>query len=184
MRLRWFPCLAGVFCAVTFAQTTVGVGGGAPTPAIGQQFVNAFNRNGFDLLVAATPLGAVGKFGSTGLIQQFQGASNSAALFALVKPDTSSTDNVYQVLALMFAFYNGIGPTTAGYPTNDTLPCPPVPAFSGNSCQWQPFSLNHALFAYKQPLPGGEANFATRDPFFTKWMSFGGVTGLGPATTA
>src|SRR6266849_3315443 len=150
MRLRWFLWLAPVFCAACFAQTTVGVGGGAPTSGIGQQFVNAFNSNGFNLLVSLPPLDAVSKYGSTGLIQQFKGAADSAALFALVKPDTSNLDNVFHVLAPMFAYYNGIGPTTAGYPTNDTLPCPALPAFSGNSCEWQPFSNNHALFAYKQ----------------------------------
>src|SRR5215468_3715946 len=101
MQLRLFSLLAVLLCPGSFAQTTFSVGGGAPTAAIGQQFVDAFNSNGFNLLVSSTPVGAVGKYGSTGLIQQFQGATNSTALYALVKPDTSNTSNVYQVLAPM-----------------------------------------------------------------------------------
>src|SRR5713226_4918278 len=109
MRLRWFLCLALVFCAGSLAQTTVGVGGGAPTFAIGQQFVEAFNSNGFNLQVALPPLGAVSRYGSTGLIQQFKGAANSSDLFALVKSDTSNVDNEIQVLAPKFSNYNNVG---------------------------------------------------------------------------
>ena len=183
MRSRLFPCLGVFLLTSSFAQTTIGVGGGAPTPAIGQQFVDAFNSNGFNLLVALPPAGAVSKYGSTGLIQQFQGATNSTSLFGLIKADTSNASNVYQVLAPMFAYYNSIGPGTAGYPANNTFPCPAALP-TGNSCQWQSFSSSYALFVYRQPFADGSQNFSTRDPFFTKWMSFSGITGLGPATSA
>jgi uncharacterized protein (TIGR03437 family) len=183
MRLRWCVCL-GSFCTAALAQTTIGVGGGAPNPTIGQEFVNTFNSNGFNLIVALPPLGAVSKYGATGLIQQFKGAANSSDLFALVKPDTSNVDNVTQVLAPMFSYYNGVGPSTAGYPTTNTLTCPPAPGVSVNSCQWQVFSLNYALFAYRTPLPSGDQNLATRDPYFTKWISLGGINGPGPANSA
>src|SRR5205814_4521981 len=85
---------------------------------------------------------------------------------------------VAQVLASMYSYYSGIGPTTAGYPTVDTLTCP---ARAGSpSCQYQFFNKNYVLFAYDTALFTGQ-NFAARDPFYTKWSSLGGMGGLGPA---
>jgi uncharacterized protein (TIGR03437 family) len=170
-----------LFLAVSAAAQTPSVGSGAPDIAIASDFVQAYRRNGFSALVGS-PTADVTKFGSAGLIQQFPSASNSAVTLALIKPDTTDNPNVQQVLAAMFAYYSTVTVATAGYPTTDTLNCPPLHS-TGISCQWQPFSSNYVLFVYSSPL-GGAQNFAIKDAFYTLWTTLGGVSGLGPATSA
>jgi uncharacterized protein (TIGR03437 family) len=181
MQLRWLLCfgLTGVYIV---AQTP-DVGTGAPDATIQMAFVSAYDRNAFFTLVG-TPTGNVVKYGTTGLIQQFPAVNSKTSTLALIKPDTNDTYNVVQVQASMFAYYGTISVGTAGYPTSDTLKCPGLVSFPSNSCQWQPFSSNYALFVYAAALPNTAQNFATRDPFFTKWNNLGGVTGLGPANSA
>ena len=181
MTLRLFLCF-GWMGVYAIAQTP-DVGTGAPDVTIQNAFVNAYERNAFFTLVGA-PTGNVVKYGTTGLIQQFPAVNSKTATLALIKPDTNDSYNVVQVQAAMFGYYSSISVGTAGYPTSDTLKCPGLVSFPSNSCQWQPFSSNYALFAYASTLPNTAQNFGTRDPFFTKWNNLGGVTGLGPANSA
>src|SRR5271156_3109023 len=92
------------------------VGSGSPDLAIQQSFLNAYWRSGFYTLVGA-PFGNVTKYGSTGLIQQFPSATSTSVTLALIKPDSTDTDNVVQMQAAMFAYYGTISAATAGYPT-------------------------------------------------------------------
>jgi uncharacterized protein (TIGR03437 family) len=179
---RGFLFVLGALFAVSAAAQNASVGSGAPDIFIASGFVQAYQRNGFSALVGS-PTADVTKFGSAGLIQQFPSVSNSALTLALIKPDTTDNPNVQQVLAAMFAYYSTVTVATAGFPTTDTLNCPSLHS-TVTSCQWQPFSSNYALFVYSSPLGGGAQNFATNDPFYTLWTTLGGITGLGPATSA
>src|SRR5580704_15058452 len=138
-----------LLCASASAQTTVDVGSGPPTPAIQQLFVEAWARNAFNLLVALPPLGNVKKFGTTGYVQEFSEAlqSSTAPLAIVYNPNLNGA---FQEQAAMFAYYNGIGSTTAGYPTIDTTNCPAIVTSqdSNNSCQYQLFDNHYALFTY------------------------------------
>lgn len=185
MRLGLSLSLTGLVVLCSSAQAQPGIGTGSPNAIIQAAFANAWLRNGFSRLVGA-PLGNVTNFGSTGLIQQFPSVTNSNVTLALIKPDMSSTANVFQVLAPMYAYYGTVSVGTAGYPVGDTVNCPaPLRSTSAdNSCQWQLFTNNYALFAYTFSLQSGSQNFATRDPFYTKWTTLGGMQGLGPATSA
>jgi uncharacterized protein (TIGR03437 family) len=184
LRFRAPVALALAFYLPLDAATFT-VGQGAPDSSITSAFVYAWGRGAFSRLVA-DPSDAVTKFGTAGLIQHFPSISNSAVTLALVKPDSTDTANVMQVLASMYAYYSTLAVSTVGYPTDDTLACPALKS-AGNtldSCVWQPFTNNYALFVYAQPVfTGGGVNFATRDPFYTKWSTFGGVSGLGPTTS-
>jgi len=183
--------LALALAAVCLCQTT-GVGSGAPNEGVRQLFQAAYLRGGFNLLVSLPPVGNVRRYGSTGLIQEFQDAAKTAnTRLALIKADTSATlstgddsttaNDVYQVLAAMYEYYSTIGASTAGYPTMDTTGCPAV---SSNTCQYQFFSLNYVLFVFQQSTIGGGQEYTLRDPFFTKWSALGGIGGMGGAVTA
>src|SRR5262249_8289824 len=52
------------------------------------------------------------------------------------------------------------------------------------TCQYELFTKNYALFVFGSSGSLSGTNFATRDPFFTKWNGLGGIAGLGPAETA
>jgi uncharacterized protein (TIGR03437 family) len=171
-----------VFLGGVCANAQPSVGSGAPDNAIAAEFVQAYQRNGFSAL-AGTPTADVTKYGSTGLIQQFPSVANASATLALIKPDTTDTSNVQQVLAAMFAYYSTVSVGTAGYPASDTLSCPPLHN-SANSCQWQLFTSNYVLYVYGSVLGSGGQNFATNDPFYTLWTNLGGIHGLGPANSA
>ena len=181
MQLRWCLCF-GLMGVYAVAQTP-DVGTGAPDVTIQNAFIAAYERSGFFTLVGA-PTGNVVKYGTTGLIQQFPAANSKTATLALIKPDTTDTFNVFQVQAAMFAYYSTISVGTAGYPTSDALQCPALLSFPSNSCQWQPFSSNYALFVYASALPNTAQNFGIRDPFYTKWNNLGGISRQGPANSA
>ena len=171
-------------CAI--AQTTPDVGSGAPTPGVTITFVNAWQRNGFNTLVGA-PTGNVVKYGSAGLAQDFPSFIAGGGTYALIKPDTTEVFNVQQVFPAMLSYYGTVGVTTAGYPTSDTNTCPALvsTALASNSCQYQTFTSKYVLFVYASALSaGGPQNFATRDPYFTKWNTFGGIGAMGPAASA
>jgi len=178
-------CLAAGFVLSSHGQT-IKVGDGAPSSLIAGQFVDAFNRNGFNKQVALPPLAAVTSFGATGWIQQFSAAGGKTGTFALIKPDSTDVSPVSQVQAAMFAYYSTVTVLSAGYPTGDTQLCPALRVQSNpqNSCQWQQFSNNYALFVYTYPLMGGTQNFTTNNPFFAKWMAVGGINAVGPANSA
>ena len=163
---------------------TIDVGSGSPDAGVKLAFINAWQRNGFNTLVA-DPTANVAKYGTAGLAQTFPALSGSGTL-ALIKPDTTDNYNVQQVKAAMYAYYTAVGVSTAGYPASDTQDCPTLLAAANLTitCQWQPFTTNYALFVYSKTLQTGGQNFATRDPFYTKWAAFNGVQGLGPANSA
>ncbi len=104
-------------------------------------------------LASVPPTGNVSAFLSTGLIQTFPGAADNTQTYALIKPDATSTLNVMQVLPGMFGYYGYLGYAAAGFPTTDTAACPTLVsvAAAGNSCQWQSFSGDYALFVYNPP---------------------------------
>ncbi len=181
--MRVFCSLAVCLFSTLASAQTIDVGGGSPDAGIKLAFINAWQRNGFNNLVA-DPTVNVTKYGTTGLIQQFPGLS--AGTFALIKPDTTDNYNVQQLQAAMYAFYTTVGVATAGYPASDTQACPTLVAVANLTitCQWQPFTTNYALFVYSKALQTGAQNFATRDPFYTKWAAFNGIQGLGPANSA
>jgi len=162
------------------------VGSGPVSQTIKNEFVKAYFRNGFHILTSVPPLGDVRRFGSTGLVQEFNDAAKTPNVrYALVKADTSDlvqegVNSVLQVYPDLYDYYSGIGPNTAGYPTTDTQPCP---LLATGSCQFQIFNKNYALFVYSTTTINGR-NFTVRDPFFTRWRTLGGIGGLGPATNA
>ena len=134
------------------------------------------------------------RFGGTGLIQEFNAVGSTGTgtgtgmggggNLALIKANmttalpTDGSVDVAQVLANMFSYYSSVGVTTAGFPTTDTLTCPQQTGLP--VCEYQFFNKNYVLFTYDSSTFNG-SNFAVRDPFYTKWMALGGITGLGPA---
>ncbi len=185
MRIACQLVLTGLgLISLTNAQT-IDVGSGAPTPGIKTAFINAWQRNGFNTLVA-DPSAAVTKYGSTGLIQQFPALASGGGTYALLKPDTTDAFNVQQMYPALFSYYGSVGVSTAGYPTNDTTSCPGLlsSANAGNTCQYQNFSSNYVLFVYAKAVSTGGQNFALRDPFFSKWTTYLGNNVLGPANSA
>jgi uncharacterized protein (TIGR03437 family) len=171
-------------------QTVIDVGSGAPTPAIQQLFVEAWARNAFYLQVALPPLGNVKKFGATGYVQEFSQAlqSTNARLAIIYNPNLNST---FQEEAAMYAYYSGVSAATAGYPTIDTTNCPAIITSqdSNNSCQYQLFDNNYALFTYAALLLLDSQTFSIANPFYAKWTAFGGISSnqgfaLGPPLTA
>lgn len=167
-------------------STSVDVGTGAPDVIVRQQFVNAYFRNGFANLVSLPPIADVRRFGTTGLIQEFNDAARTTGVrLALVKPTSVGVEvegqlSVFQVTSLVYSLYTSVGVTTAGYPTMDTANC--LNTASG-TCFFQLFDRNYALFAYTVSLSGGQT-FTVRDPYFTLWRNAGGIATLGPATSA
>ncbi|MCX6622513.1 MAG: hypothetical protein NTY38_15890 [Acidobacteria bacterium] len=173
-------CSSGVF-----AQT-IELGAGAPTESIRQAYISAFYRNGFNQLINpnSPAVGNVKKFGATGLVQEFQDIPKTAAVrYALIKansavaPPTNGTFDVFQVHPGLYAYYSTLASATVGFPNADTGACPPVVS---NSCTYILLDKNYALFSYTQPLYNGQ-NFAVRDPFYTKWLGAGAISGIGPA---
>src|SRR5260370_6688639 len=181
-----FACIGiGVLgCAVTSAQHT-DVGSGSPNSAVQAAFVHAFYRNGFSNLVSLPPHGNVKAFGTPGLVQEFTDGSKNK--YALLMPNpavpfVADNNGVFQLMPLLYAYYSSVGSNTAGYPIGDSLNCPPLSSAS-STCQYDVFTKNYALFAYSAALPSGVTNIPTRDPFFTRWNSFGGISGVDPAVT-
>ncbi len=195
------PLILLVFCltlltvgAFICLAATIDVGSGAPSAGLSGRFVNAFYRNGFAYLVSLPPVNNVQRFGGTGLIQEFNAVGSTGTgtgtgmggggNLALIKANmttalpTDGSVDVAQVLANMFSYYSSVGVTTAGFPTTDTLTCPQQTGLP--VCEYQFFNKNYVLFTYDSSTFNG-SNFAVRDPFYTKWMALGGITGLGTA---
>ena len=187
--MPWRVPVAVLLCVSASAQT-VDVGSGAPTPAIQQLFIEAWARNAFNTLVALPPLGNVKKFGATGYVQEFSEAlqSSNAPLAIVYNPNLNAA---FQEQAAMFTFYSATTAATAGYPTMDTASCPALITSqdSNNSCQYQLFDSDYALFTYAALLLLPSQTFSIADPFYTAWTNLGGVAGnngfaLGPPLTA
>jgi len=181
MRIALPLCVLAIACAPGFAQTP-DVGSGSPTESIRASFINAFYRAGFQNLVNLPPLGDVRAFGTTGLVQEFGDSAKNK--YALLMPDSTmpirqDTLYVYQLIPALYTYYLTFGVTTAGYPMSDSTPCPPITSFP-SACQYQLFTKPYGLFVYTNGLGTTGTNFATRDPFYTKWNTLGGIASLGP----
>ena len=189
MRFVFRLPMAVLVCVCLCAQTVVDVGTGAPTPAIQQLFVQAWARNAFNLQVALPPLGNVKKFGTTGYVQEFSPANAAVGKMAIVyNPNLNAT---FQEQVAMYAYYSGVGAATAGYPTIDTTACPALITSQdvNNSCSYQLFDSNYALFTYAALLLLTSQTYSIADPFYTLWTLFGGASGnqglaLGPPLSA
>ncbi len=153
--LRLLGCLMGLCSVCALAQTTYAVGSGL-TSDIQATFVTAYDRGIFSALVT-TPQGDVSTFGSSGLIQLFTGAYDNTQTFALIKPDSTATSNVQQMWWSIYSVFGTEALASIGFPTNDTALCPTLvsQAALGNTCQWQPFANDYAVFSYTQSLPAG-----------------------------
>jgi uncharacterized protein (TIGR03437 family) len=181
--LRWG--VLALACSPGFAQTP-DVGSGSPTESIRASFINAFYRAGFQNLVNLPPLGDVRAFGTTGLVQEFGDSAKNK--YALIMPDSTmpirqDTLYVYQLTPALYTYYLTFGVTTAGYPMTDATACPPITSFP-SACQYQLFNKPYGLFVYTNGLGTTGTNFATRDPFYTKWNTLGGIASLGPVVSA
>ncbi|MBI4876735.1 MAG: Ig-like domain-containing protein [Acidobacteria bacterium] len=177
--------LLAALAPLCFAQ--VDVGSGAPNDTIRQGFVSAFNRGIFPSLVKLPPIADVRTYGSApGYIQEFNELNGTGKL-ALIRAHGNATPvsegdpatDVFQVWAALYAYYGSVGVATAGYPIRDTNFCPAV---ANNTCTYQHFDRNYALFVYGLATTLG-TNFYTRDPYYSAWLTAGGVSGLGPATS-
>lgn len=175
-------------CVIASAQSSPDVGSGSPSADVKLEFQVAFYRNGFAQLVALPPVGDMKRFGTAGYVQEFQDAAKTAnARYALVKPGLTTggaSKGVLQVYPAIYAYYNQIGVNTAGYPTTDTLLCPPLKSEPSNSCQYQLFDKPYALFVYSTATSNGSTSYFVRDPFYGKWAALGAIGGPGPATSA
>ena len=166
---------------ITLSLPAIDVGSGAPTAALQAQFVSAFFRNGFANLVSLPPIGGVKRLGTTGYVQEFNDALKTGAKLALatlspIAPQSPGTTvSVAQLYADLYSYYTSVGASTAGLPLYDTQNCP---AFEGNSCTYDIFDKNYALFAYHAALATGQ-NFTIRNAFYTEWSARLGITGLG-----
>ncbi len=175
-------CVLAFACCAAFGQsTTSDVGTGAPTDSIRRSFLAAYFRNTFYVQLSLPPIANVKKFGTTGLIQEFNDAAkDSGVKLALVKANTNTQpgdgSDVFQIFAAMYAYYQVITQTTAGYPTMDTGTCP------DQTCQYQFFDKPSALFAYTAGVNSGQ-NFSAVDPFYSKWLGLGGINAMGAATS-
>ena len=93
--LFFFTLSLTLLFVVVAITAAIDVGTGAPNAAITGQFQNAFYRNGFAYLVSLPPAGPVTRFGSTGLIQEFDPAgSNSGNNNSTTNSTTNSTANI------------------------------------------------------------------------------------------
>ena len=165
---------------------TQDVGTGSPNGAISAAFLQSYYRNGFANLVSLPPINNVQKLGTGGYIQEFNDANKTTGVkYALILPNTTGSAGdgqyaVFQAYPAVYAYYSQIGVNTAGYPTADTQTCPPI---AGNACTYQFFSKLYVLFAYTSAV-NGATTYYTRDPFYTKWQALGGMSTVGPTTTA
>jgi len=182
---------AGALASPMWAQTPE-VGSGSPTQSVAQAFIDAYYRNGFNRLVSVPPLADVKKFGTIGLVQEFQDASKTTGVrLALIKPNANTSISetsigVYQLQAAIYAYYNTVGVTNAGYPASDTMNCPALvsPVGTGNTCVYQLFDKPYALFAYASIGQLLSSTLSIRDPFYTRWNALGGISVLGPPVAA
>ncbi len=169
-------------------STAIDVGIGAPANLV-QQFVTAFYRNGFNLLVSLPPLANVKALGATGYVQEFSDVAKTSGVklaLATISPTAApSTDGtvvqVVQLLSPLYVYYSTVGAGTAGLPLMDSQACP---AFDpSNSCAYDTFDKGYALFAYANALATGQ-DFTVSSPFYAEWTNLGGITGPGRPVSA
>lgn len=181
-RLRYLSVLS----ALTLLAQTTDVGSGAASEAIRRDFLRAYFRNGFSNITAFPPTTNVRAFGGTGLRQEFQDAAKTGLVYALIRNSTTNTsgsdvaENTYQVFPDLLTYYDTLKTSDTGFPASDTIGCV---AISGNTCTYQLFDKNYALFVYTSDVGGKGKTFSTRDPFFSRWRTQGGMGSFGPAIT-
>ncbi|MBM3727639.1 MAG: hypothetical protein FJW40_19740 [Acidobacteria bacterium] len=171
--------LAALILPVGFAQT--GVGQGAPNGNIRQAFVDRYNRGSFAQLVSLPPVADVRALGQGGFVQEFFDTLRIQKYAIVVKGSAATATAVpgYQLIPAMWTYYQAVGAGEAGYPIEDTNTCP---AMLSNSCIHQSFDLNQTLFVWTN-VPGTTASsMVVRNPFQARWLTLGGVGGLGPPT--
>lgn len=172
-------CAFALFASTLFGQTEVGQG--APNEHIRILFTTAYFRGNF-ARIAGDPTGPVRRFGTTGLLQEFNDATRPGGRLALVKASSLSDPDdpygdVYQVTTDMYAYYSTAGSGTAGYPIHDTRDC------RGTPCVYQAFDKKIVLFSYQSNTVEPK-DITLRDPFYTRWEALTGISGLGPPTSA
>ena len=182
--------------ATVTITSAIDVGSGAPNQTIVQEFVSAYYRNGFQGLTSLPPLGNVKNLGTTAgfYVQEFPDAAKTSGVkyaLATASATTTSTpnsdgslnNNVVQIYAPVYAYYTTIGAATAGYPLSDTLQCPSFDP--SNSCQFQLFDKNYALFVYSNPVgTTGATTFFVNSGIYTEWNTLGGAGGVGRPVSA
>jgi uncharacterized protein (TIGR03437 family) len=158
----------------------VHIGDGAPTVALQAAFQQAYQRGAFSLATSLPPLGNVKALGSTGYVQEFPDANNTSGVkLALVTANMATAGSqppVWQIYSPLYVYYSSTGTGTAGYPTGDSMACPPFDPV--NSCVYGIFDKPAALFAYASALAGGQ-NFSITSTFYTEWAKLGGINGPG-----
>jgi uncharacterized protein (TIGR03437 family) len=178
--------------ATVTINPVVDVGTGAPNSAVQSQFIQAFNRNGFQGMVSLPPLTRVTALGSSGYVQTFQDAAKDAGVtyaLASLSPTVSSVQSdgtvvsVVQIWGPIYSNFTSLGGVgTVGYPLADTQGCPYFDV--SNTCEYQLFDKGYALFTYSQPLISGSTNFSVSGTFYTQWTKSGGLSGVGRPITA
>src|SRR4051794_2815705 len=115
-------CVLFVSAALAQTTSTGDVGSGAPTDSLRRSFVAAWFRNLFYTQVSMPPLADVKKFGSAGLVQEFQDTNKTSGVkLALVAPNSGiqagDGSDVFQLLSPLYNYYSSVGVNTAGNPT-------------------------------------------------------------------
>lgn len=170
--------------ALPLLAQTPDVGSGTVSEAVRRDFLRAYFRNGFHLLTSLPPTGDVRRVG-TGYRQDFPDAAKTQnVIYALIRNSTTDTaggegaENTFQVYPDILSYYAALSINDVGLPASDTMRCP---ALAANSCNFQLFDKNHALFVYASDLGLTSRTFLTKDPFYTRWRTVGV---LGPAASA
>ena len=174
-----------------FAQTAIQVGDGATTPTIREEFLAAFQRDGFVNLVALPPITEVVSYGAGGFRQEFNDAARTGIRYALIRPAvpdlTLGVNNaVRQVRPPIYAILNqsSIGVSGAGFPRMDTLRFSALlsaQAVNFSSGFYQTFDKGFGIFVWDAPpLDGGsDTSFTLAEPLFTRWNTIG-IDQVGP----
>ncbi|MBM3796238.1 MAG: hypothetical protein FJW31_19750 [Acidobacteria bacterium] len=189
MKLLLSAALALLCAAMLAPAQTVDIGSGPVSETIRREFLRSYYRGSFQNLTTLPPVADVRRFGSTGLVQEFNavtgGTANNPLRYALVRANSldsavvQGVDTVLQMSPALYSYLQSVGVNTAGYPTTDTATCPAIESYV---CTYQLFDKNHALFVFNAGNQNG-TNFNIKDPFFTRWRQVG-IGALGPAINA
>ncbi|MBL8290716.1 MAG: hypothetical protein JNN08_02705, partial [Bryobacterales bacterium] len=176
--------LTVLLAAIPLLAQTADVGSGNVSEAVRRDFLRSYFRNGFHLLTSLPPTGDVRR-ASTGYRQDFPDAAKTPNVtYALIRNSTTDTagteltENTFQVYPDILTYYGSLSATDVGMPASDTIRCP---ALASNSCNYQLFDKNYALFVYATDSGLAGRTFSTKDPFYTRWRAAGN---LGPAASA
>ncbi|MBI3210454.1 MAG: hypothetical protein HYZ37_16340 [Candidatus Solibacter usitatus] len=181
-------CLYPAVFVLLSLQCTMAQDPGQGAPAgTDSQFLSAYFRGSFNTLTSLPAIGNVRTYGTGGYVQEFPDVKKDKAnKFALVKGTlfTAEQYGIFQVFPAIYEYYTSVGVNIAGFPSSDTFSC--INNSISGACTYQTFTRNYVLFSYPSVLTASDAslNYALRDPFFSRWQTIGGITGLGPAASA